>query len=811
MIGASDWFGEIFGSSPTGDISWNARVAKSAVRSGLGVVLIYPNDKVAACTLTSAQAQKADLAAQDVAKEAGNLGWANVKHKCGVDHVITDEKDLNKVGAKKLLADGANVALAPGKGEFGIALADLDTAVQVEAFRRVWNKHSDEPIDLTVSSPGVVDDAGTWRHKDGGHVWFSIPDGIEMPERKGRFTWCECHAFRPWIDDPKNPGKKITCPNAFAFYWGSGYALVPPSVRPEGPYRYMGSAVVLPDWLSAMAGDSVAGTADSTGEGILGRFSDDPIDTFSREIEWSDILIQDGFTPAGMDNCGCPTFTRPGDATHSKSVTAHEMGCSLSWPDTSTGHLPMHIWSDALGGDRTMSKLSWIAENRFGGDMAAAMRHYGINRLREMPNIDLWEGASIDDAPKAGTLETIGGTTDELDEIDESDEAEISSDSPLLNWWDSEGKFSAEYKQIVLTQFMRERAREYIEEQTVRAEWTPPDDEDDFSLRLLNPEPAMKYAIEDVLPVNGNAMIFAQYKTGKTTFVLEVVRSLVDRSPFLGTFGVNTEGNVALWNYELAGDMMDSWLRDVEFEHPERLRLLNLRGKRIPMHTKPGQKWVIKWLRDRNIRTWIIDPAVRAMIGWGDENDNNAVTLFTDMLDEIKDKAGVSELIIAHHTGRAIQEQGEERARGATRWDDWPDSRWILTKINGGDTRFIRMLGRGKDLPERALSYEAEHRRLTLVGGGDPLASADRATFEDRALATKILDFITANPGLSKNKVMDGVGLTSQRKAGPILSALVSSGKVYTVAGPNKSQLHYAGGSTSGEIDSTPSALEIES
>lgn len=799
MIGQTDWFGEIFGSSPTGDISWNARVAKSAVRFGLGVVLIYPNDKVAACTLTAQQAQKADLEAQDAAKEAGNLGWTGVKHKCGVDHVITDEKDLNKVGAKRLLADGANLALAPGKGEFRFALADLDTTIQVEAFRRVWQRETGEDVGMTVSSPGVVND-GTWRHKDGGHVWFSVPEDVELPDRKGRFTWCECHEFRPWIDDPENAGKKITCPNAFAFYWGSGYALVPPSVRAEGPYRLMGSAVELPPWLSDMAGRSVAGTSESASDGVLGRFSDDPIDAWSREISWSDILIPDGFTPAGRDNCGCPTFTRPGDATHSKSVTAHEEGCSLSWPDISTGHLPMHIWSDALGGDRTMSKLSWIAENRFGGDVAAAMRHFNLTRLREMPTLDieLWDSAVIEGDPKDLSTEISGTTSD-------------TPSSALVEWWEATGRTSVEFRAEVERLFLRDRARAYIDEQMVRAEWTPPADEDDFSIRLLTTEPEMRYAIDGVLPENGNAMIFAQYKTGKTTFVMEAVRSLVDRSPFLGTYGVNTEGNVALWNYELAADMMDQWLSDVDLIHPERLRLLNLRGRRIPLHTKPGQQWTIDYLKRREIRTWIIDPAVRAMIGWGDENDNNAVTLFTDMLDEIKEKAGVSELIIAHHTGRTEMVQGEERARGATRWDDWPDSRWILTKLQGQDTRFIRMLGRGKDQPERALQYEAEHRRVSLVGMGDPLASADRATYEDRAIAAKLLDFITANPGLSKNKVMDGIGLSSQRKATPILSALISQGQIYTIAGPNKSQLHYPAGSSQPMIDPLASALEIES
>src|SRR5688500_18703832 len=802
MIGETDWFSEIFGSVPEGDISWNVRVAKSAIKAGLGVVLTYPNDKKAACVLTSAQAQKADIAAQNAAKEAGNLGWEKVRHACGVKHVITDEKDLNKVGAKKLLADGANPAIAPGTGEKRVLVADLDTRAQMDAFAELWEEYESESIDLTVSSPGVFND-GSWKHKDGGHVWFDVPDDVELPTTKGKFAWCECHAYRPSYPNPDKPGERITCPRSFAIYWASGYVLVPPSVRPEGAYRVVGSAVTAPEWLTDMCRESTTGSAVPGSEGVLGSFNDDPIDAWSREVSWSDILTAEGFTPAGHDTCGCPTFTRPGDATHSKSVTGHEPGCSFSWSEDSTGHLPIHIWSDALGGDRTMSKLSWIAESRYGGSVAEAMRQLGLKRLTTPSNLGLeivdGEIVDIENDPKESSAEIDGGNSEE------------SGSSALLDWFHNDPNALQMLRNEVERIYIRDKAKAYVEEQTVKASWKAPTEDDDLSLLFDNPPPTVTYAIDDVLPINGNAILFAQYKTGKSTFVLECVRALADREPFLGRFGVNTSGRVALWNYELAGDMMTSWFRDTQMNHPENVRLLNLRGKRIPLHTEYGQQWTINWLREREIRTWIIDPAVRAMIGWGDESDNNAVTLFTDMLDEIKEKAGVSELIVAHHTGRALQEAGEERARGATRWDDWPDSRWILTKIVGGETRFIRMTGRGNDLPERALSYDPQRRRVALVGNGDPLASSDRRTYGDEALRVKILDFITANPGLTKNKVMEGVGLTSHSKAGPIVSALVPSNLVYTIPGPNRSQLHYPGEQPKEAIDLPSARKEIES
>lgn len=785
MIGAIDSFSEIFGSVPEGDVSWNTRVAKSAVKAGFGVVIIYPNDKVTACTLTAKQAQTANVEAQNAAKEAGNLGWERVKHACGVAHVITEEKDLNRVKVKEALSEGANLALAPGVGARRIAVADLDTSKQVETFRALWIENGGSPdIGLTVASPGVF--RGTWVHKDGGHIWFEVPDDIELPDRKGRFSWCECHGYKVNIQNPDDPGKLMACPHSFAFYWASGYVLVPPSVRDEGAYRLVGEAQTLPEWLADMARDSVTGRSGEAVSGALGRFEDDPIDEWSREIEWAEILTADGFIPAGHDNCGCPTFTRPGDATHSKSVTAHEPGCSLSWPDVSTGHLPMHIWSDALGGGRTMSKLSWVSESRFGGDTRAAMDALGLRKLRDVPNViamdlELYEEGEITDVPKSQMPGTHGGNSEGG-----------ARKSGLLAWAESED-YQERLSEEIIRQFVRKNAGDYLREMEVKESWSPPLDESDFSLILQSDIPELKYAIDSVLPENGNAILFAQFKSGKTTFILEVLRALIDGEPFLGRFAVNTTGNVALWNYELDAAMMVSWLKDTELQHPERLRLQNLRGKRVPLDTKYGQEWTIDWLRRNEVRTWIIDPAVRAMIGWGDENDNGAVTLFTDKLDEIKEKAGVHELIVAHHTGRAEQVIGEERARGATRWDDWPDSRWILTKMTGSETRFIRMTGRGEDFPERALSYDPQRRRVALVGGGDPLASADRRTAADESLKAQILAHVTENPGLTQNKVMQGLGITSQSKAGPAFSALKSERKIHTLDGPNRSKLHYAG------------------
>lgn len=403
MIGDIDWFGRIVGAVPDGDITWNAKVAKALIREGLAVVLIEPGGKRPVCTLTARDAKKADTEAKEKAKENGSPNWDKVRHECGIAHAITEERMLTRTRVKYWLGEGANIAVAPGAGSKRVIIVDVDTESERDAFleRLAYELPDDSPSQkaeaypLTVSSPGVknvADGEENWVHKNGGHFWFNVPEDVELPQRPGRITWCACHGFA----QPQGG-----CGQAWAAYYGSGYVLVPPSVRPEGPYRLTGSVQKAPEWLLGIIVDAGSAGRSEAVSGELGRFSDDPIDQWSADTSWFSLLTEDGFTPHDHDTCGCPTFTRPGDPTHGKSVTAHELGCAKY--DTSKGHGPLRVWSDAMGAG-TMSKLSYVAKFRHGGDMGSAMRELGIE-TRNDDGDDLFVLGDISpkgDAPENG-------------------------------------------------------------------------------------------------------------------------------------------------------------------------------------------------------------------------------------------------------------------------------------------------------------------------------------------------------------------------------------------------------------------------
>jgi RecA-family ATPase len=209
-----------------------------------------------------------------------------------------------------------------------------------------------------------------------------------------------------------------------------------------------------------------------------------------------------------------------------------------------------------------------------------------------------------------------------------------------------------------------------------------------------------------------NSSLTAQFKTGKTSLQLNMIRALADGEPFLDEFECKElAGNIAFFNYELTGGTLARWLSRMGIVHPERVYGLNLRNIRLDFADDYVVEWVSAWLKEREIEFWVADPLARAY--YGDENSNTELKLWTDRVDEIKGMSSVTDFQVTLHTGRGEQIEGDERARGATRIDDWVDARWLLTRDRTG-ARFIRASGREVELDEQMLFWDEERWRLSI-------------------------------------------------------------------------------------------------
>lgn len=331
----------------------------------------------------------------------------------------------------------------------------------------------------------------------------------------------------------------------------------------------------------------------------------------------------------------------------------------------------------------------------------------------------------------------------------------------------------------------REAVRQLDQEEATRL-WREPPSRWTLTDELALPDDEVTWAVDQVLPTGGNVLLAAQYKTGKTTLTSHLARCVADNELFLGRFApAELSGRVALWNYEVSEGQYRRWLREAGINATDAVAVLNLRGYVLPLTSPVAADWMVRWLAERRTELWVVDPFARAFTG-DNENDNTQVARWLDLLDEVKARAGVRELVLATHTGRAQQEAGQERARGATRLDDWADVRWLLTADDDGN-RYFRATGRDVEVDEFQLGYDQGTRQLNATGkAGRQVAAAD--SMEQRVLAV-----VEENPGISGNGIELAVkgNATAIRKA---RRALAAAGRVRVEPGPNRTEKHYLRG-----------------
>jgi hypothetical protein len=348
------------------------------------------------------------------------------------------------------------------------------------------------------------------------------------------------------------------------------------------------------------------------------------------------------------------------------------------------------------------------------------------------------------------------------------------------------------YQQELARARLRQRVAETLRRESGAVEL--PQSLPTLAEELAQPDEDVAWSVHSLHPRGSNSLLIAEYKTGKTTLALNLLKALTDRDAFLGFYETDMpEGRVAYWNYEVSETQLRSWARDLGVRKPERAAVLNLRGYRLLLQEYAD--WAAQWLRERETVFWIIDPWARA---YGEaENDNDRVTAFLEVLDDVKRRAGVPDLLLVTHTGREKPEQGRERARGATRLDDWADNRWILTEDDGD--RFFFANGRDVDEEERRLEFDRHTRELVQVWDE---RSNRRVTARKRAaerMDEAILAVVRANPGITSTEIRASVSGNDALKL-KRLKTLIVEGKLRTEQKGNAVK-HYAREGTPREDD----------
>lgn len=375
MLGGVTPIVTVLGAAPPADaeIGRLKSFVRAATEIGLHLLLIEPGGKKPVDMRSPAKRRTDDGAAQDAARALGRPDWDRVKSKGGVFLATNEAIWLERyiVAYRKRYGETAPVNFGVAVGPSKLIVVDCDTAAQVDAFlddlaASVDIRREDmAEIPPTVRTPGQRDAEGNWAHADGGHFYFTY-DG-SLPNWTG----------------------SLTMPGEYVILWSDRYVLIPPSVRPEGPYRLTGQDHPVPEFIF----ERIERTVDARMHRMFDRDEGGElataVDQWAETVDWSDILAPAGWVlTARQDNCGCDVWTAPGDHASPKSATAHDTGCTLGrYTETNA---PLHIWTDnpgpeleawmgSHGGSKTLSRLQVVAALDYGGNVGTAMSALSVS------------------------------------------------------------------------------------------------------------------------------------------------------------------------------------------------------------------------------------------------------------------------------------------------------------------------------------------------------------------------------------------------------------------------------------------------
>lgn len=297
-------------------------------------------------------------------------------------------------------------------------------------------------------------------------------------------------------------------------------------------------------------------------------------------------------------------------------------------------------------------------------------------------------------------------------------------------------------------------------------------------------EPAL-YRVVGLWPVGGRVVLAAQYKAGKSTLRDNLVRALVDGTPFLERFPVQPfTGRVVVIDDELDERMLRRWLREQGIVNTDRVVVLPLRGRVASfdlMHEPTRRAWA-EAIREVNGTVVILDCLRPVLDALGLSEDKDAGR-FLVAFDALLTESGASEGLIVHHMGHA-----GERSRGDTRLRDWPDVEWQLLRsdapADGSAPRHFKAYGRDVDVSEGQLSYDEEHRRLTMVGGS-------RRQTEAARLLPDILAHLDEHPGASGRGIEFALRNEPKLQVREAIRQGRDNGTIRTAPGAKRAILHY--------------------
>ncbi len=307
---------------------------------------------------------------------------------------------------------------------------------------------------------------------------------------------------------------------------------------------------------------------------------------------------------------------------------------------------------------------------------------------------------------------------------------------------------------------------------------------------LAQPDNEPVYRIGDLWPLGGNVVLAAQFKSGKTTLVHNLLQALCDGTMFLGTFRVEPPpGGVFVIDAEMPARSARRWLNASMIARADRFTYQNIRGSASSLNILVPdirRAWAER-IRSSGAGVVILDCLGPVLAALGlEENSGAEVGQFLEAFQEMLRDAGAGEAAVIHHMGHT-----GERSRGASRLRDWPDAEWRLVRQDDDPSspRFLSAFGRDVDVSESRLDFDPDTRALRISGGS-------RSSEKTDAAVADLVQIVVAEPGINTRALEAALtddGRHYQKAARDGIRKALRQKLITRRDGPSRSKLHYPG------------------
>jgi len=302
---------------------------------------------------------------------------------------------------------------------------------------------------------------------------------------------------------------------------------------------------------------------------------------------------------------------------------------------------------------------------------------------------------------------------------------------------------------------------------------------------LAEPDTEQQYRIDQVAPADARVMLSAQYKAGKTTITGNLARALVDNEPFLGRFTVHTPAqHLVIIDDELSERTVRRWLADQGIVNTTAVHVVTLRGRLTAFNLLDDTvraEWAQR-LRDIGCDYLVLD-CLRPILDALGLDENRDAGKFLVPYDALLTEAGINDSLVVQHMGHA-----NERARGDSRLQDWPDAIWRLVRETEepDSARFFSAYGRDVAVPEGRLSFDPATRRVTYAPGSRQDAETEAALPD----VIKLIATAPEPPGRTAIEIGLGCSGHSRKAIRAALGRSIAEGMVAVTSGPRNAKLH---------------------